>query len=232
MTAVLDTPTTGTRAATRPAATAEGRRAWAWAGALTGLAGVAMTVVTGSVTVTEEAMADNAVVLEQIIDKDAFVWAFQVACSLGALGAAVFAAGLRRRLAVQAPADSLLPSLAAAGMAAVAIMLLVGGGISTELFWSLTRSTSEVDPDTVAANLGIFNTMAWVWAGAGLTAGAMAVAALRHGSLPRWLGWVSAVTAGLILLVQLVPLQYMAAFVGAPWLLIAGLGLARSERSA
>jgi len=229
MSAVLDTA--GATARDRVGAGADQRPTWAWAGALAGLAGIAMILLSGGLAVTEGAMADNARIVDEIIDKEGVVWAFQAVCSLGALGATVFAAGLRRRLAVQAPADSLLPSLAAAGMAAVAIMLLVGGGISTELFWSLTRTAEEIDPDTVGANLGIFNTMAWVWAGAGLTAGAVAVASLRHGSLPRWIGWVSAIAAGLVLLVQLLPVQYMAAFVGAPWLLVVGLGLARAERS-
>ncbi len=110
-------------------------------------------------------------------------------------------------------------------------MLLVGGGISTELFWSLAQDADKVDPDTIGAHMAVFNTMAWVWAGIRLTTGSVAVAAIRHGSLPRWLGWFSVVVTVLVGLSQLVPLQYMAAFFGAPWLLVAGLGLARAERA-
>src|SRR5690606_4951888 len=69
---------------------------------------------------------------------------------------------------------------AVAGLASVAIMLLVGGGISTELFWALMQDHGKADPDIVAANLGIFDTMAWVWAGIGLTSGSLAVAGIRH----------------------------------------------------
>lgn len=220
----------GAPAATQGAVVLGHGRGWAWAGALAGLAGLGMIVTSGSVSVTEEAMADNALVLDQVIDDEGFVWAFQVLCSLGAAAVAVFAAGLRRKLAAQAPADSLLPALAAAGLATVAMMLLVGGGISTELFWSLLQDVEEVDADTTGAHLAIFNTMAWVWGGIGLTTGSVAVAALRHGSLPRWLGWFSAVVTVLVALTQVVPLQYLAAFVGAPWLLVAGVGLARAER--
>ena len=209
------------------------RRGWAWAGALGGLAGTAALLSSSGILPQDDALlADNALLAEALIDKDVTVWIFQVLCTVAAFGIAVFAAGLRRRLVAQAPADSLLPALATAGLASVAVMLLVGGGISTELFWQLAQDSGKADPDTIAANLAIFNTMAWVWAGIGLTSGSMAVAALRHGSLPRWLGWVSAIATGLIVLTQLVPLQYMAAFVGAPWLLIAGLGLVRQERSA
>lgn len=232
MTATVTTHPAGAAApTTRATATGHNGRGWAWAGAAAGVAGIGMIISSGGVGVSEDAMADNALVLQEIIDKDAFVWAFQVLCSAAALGVAVFAAGLRRKLAAQAPADSLLPTLAASGLAAVAIMLLVGGGISTELFWSLLQDYGKADPDTVAANLGIFNTMAWVWAGIGLTSGAVAVAGIRHGSLPRWLGWFSAVVTGLIVLTQLVPLQYLAAFIGAPWLIVAGVGLARADRA-
>jgi len=230
MTATLSTPAGATTLAPRASAPGRTGRGWAWAGAAAGLAGIGMIITSGAVVATEDALADNALVLQEVIDKEAFVWAFQALCSAAALGVAVFAAGLRRKLAAQAPADSLLPTLAASGLAAVAILLLVGGGISTELFWSLSQDLGKADPDTIGAHLSIFNTMAYVWAGIGLTAGAVAVAAIRHGSLPRWLGWFSAVVTVLVALVQLVPLQYMAAFAGAPWLIVAGIGLARAER--
>jgi hypothetical protein len=206
---------------------------WARAGALAGLTATIAFLISGGMAPGDDAlMADNALFVKEIIDTDAIVWAFQVLTVVAAAGIAVFAAGLRRKLAAQAPADSLLPSLAAAGLGSVAVVLLVGGGISTELFWHLLQDYRKSDPDTIAANLAVFNTIAWVWAGIGLTTGAVAVAALRHGSLPRWLGWVSAVATVLIVLTQLAPLQYMAAFVGGPWLLVAGIGLARQERLA
>lgn len=223
-------PAADTAVATRTSTRTTGR-GWAWAGALAGLAGIGMTVASTSLGVPEEAYADNARVLLEVIDDELAVWAFQVLCTVGAIAALVFAAGLRRKLAAQAPADSLLPTLAAAGVGTVAVMLLIGGGISTEMIWSLSQDVQDLDPDTTAAHLAIFDTMAWVWAGIGLTTASVAVAAIRHGSLPRWLGWFSVVVTVLVALTQLVPLQYLAAFIGAPWLLVAGLGLARAERA-
>jgi hypothetical protein len=230
MTAITNPVATATTTARPPATAGKG---WARAGALAGLAATVAFLVSSGIAPQDEALfADNALLAEKIIDQDAIVWMFQVLTVVAAGGIAVFAAGLRRKLAAQAPAESLLPAVAAAGLASVAAMLLVGGGISTELFWHLAQDYGKSDPDTIVANLAIFDTIAWVWAGLGLTTGSVAVAALRHGSLPRWLGWVSAVATVLIALTQLVPLQYMAAFVGAPWLLVAGLGLARQERLA
>jgi hypothetical protein len=206
---------------------------WAKAGAAAGVVAFAgLMLSSGIMTDDSSLLADNARVARDVVGNQGIVWAYQVTCTAAALGIAIFAAGLRRRLAAQAPVGSLLPGLASAGLASVAVMLLVGGGISTELFWHLAQDYGKSDPDTIAANLAIFNTMGWVWAGIGLTTGSVAVAALRHGSLPRWLGRVSLVTTVLIALTQLVPLQYLAAFIGAPWLLVAGIGLARQERGA
>jgi hypothetical protein len=207
--------------------------AWAWAGAAAGVVAlIGLVVSSGISSFDKDLLADNALLARDVTGNQGVVWIYQVCCSAGALGVAVFAAGLRRKLAAQAPAQSLLPSLAAAGLASVALMLLVGGGICTELFWHLAQDYGKSDPDTIAANLALFDTMGWVWAGLGLTTGSVAVASLRHGSLPRWLGWVSVVATVLIGITQLLPFQYMAAFVGAPWLVAAGIGLARRERGA
>jgi len=54
----------------------------------------------------------------------------------------------------------------------------------------------------------------------------VAVAALRRGSLPRWIGRVSAVAAVLILALSVLPVQYASAMVGAPWLVLTAAGLA------
>lgn len=208
-------------------------RGWAVAGAVAGALALAGLLISSGISSGDtDLLADNVLVARDVLDGDAVVWIYQVTSVAAALGVAVFAAGLRRRLGAQAPAQSLLPSLAAAGLASVSAMLLVGGGICTELFWNLAQDEGKTDPDTIAAELAIFNTIGWVWAGLGLTTAAVAIAALRHGSLPRWLGWVSVVVTVLIGLSQLVPLQYMAAFFGAPWLVIVGVGLARTERGA
>ena len=163
-------------------------------------------------------------------DAAAWVWAYQVVTVATAILVAVFAAGLFRKLSQQGPAQSLCPMLAVSGLLLVSAMSLVGGGICTEMFWGLTRDTAELDADTVAAQMAIFNTMAWVWAGAGLAAGAVAVAGLRHGAVSRALGIGSAVAAGLIALTNLVPLQYMALVPGALWIIAAGISFVRAEQ--
>ena len=215
-------------AAPRPASP---RRAWARAGVLAGLAGLAGFFASGALTdVPESALADNADYVPLIAGEGASVWLFQVLMSVAALGLAVFGAGLRRRLDEQEPVGSLAPTLAFVGLLLAAGLCLVGGGISTELFWQL-ENADKTDPDTVLANVAILNTMGWVWAGVGLSAGAVAWAGITHESVGRRLAWFSAVMATLIGVVQLVPLQYLAALPGAVWCLVAGIAMARTART-
>jgi hypothetical protein len=219
------------RAVDSTSATAGGP-AWALCGVVAGLCGLVTFIVSPTLVSewTDEIMADNELLAAELVGSEAKVWVTQVLTSLAAILLVVFGAGLRRRLAAQEPVGSLLPTVALGGTLLTATMCLVGGGISTELFWSLSEGAGATDPDTLAAQLGIFNTMLWVWAGMGLTSGAVAVAALRHGSVQRWIGWVSVVFTVLVLGTQLAPVQYMALVPASLWLVIAGAGLARRER--
>jgi hypothetical protein len=228
--------TTSAPGATYPAApgirVAPGaRRGWARAGIAAGVVGLAAFVAsTGGLAVTEEALADNALLVEEIAGKGAYIWAFQALMSAAAVGLVLFGAGLRRRLDEQEPVGSLTGTVALLGIGLTAALCLVGGGISTELFWELQAANediTQVDPDTIAANLGIYNTMGWVWAGVGLAAGAVAVAGLKHASVGRKLAWFSATMAGLIGLLQLIPLQYLAALPAALWCLVVGVAMSR-----
>jgi len=202
---------------------------WALAGVAAGVLAVAGFFLSGALSVSEDVLADNADFVAAVEGKEWVLWAYQSLTAVIAAALVVFAAGLRRRLDEQAPVGSLLPTVAFTGLALTAAMNLVGGGICTELFWLMVNADKS-DPDTIASNFGIVNTMGWVWVGIGLTAGSVAISALRHGSLPRWLGWVSVVATALIALLQLVPLQYLALVPGALWCIVAGIGMARRER--
>ncbi|MEV0727301.1 hypothetical protein [Polymorphospora sp. NPDC050346] len=212
-----------TNAAPIPAP-ASPRRGWALtgtAGGLIGLVGIFATASLGG----EEQRADNAGYVAAIADGAAYVWAHQVVCSVAIVCLAIFAAGLRRHLGAQEPAGSLVPTLAATGVGLVLVGLLIGGGISTQLFFDL-GAADEVDPDTIAAGTTIFATMSWLWGGIGLTAGAVAVGGFRHGSVSRWFAVFSAVMALLVAATQLAPVQYISLVPAGLWVIVAGLVLA------
>lgn len=204
------------------------RRRWALVGAATGLLSAIALFGVSILPIDDADLADNAQVLSKVADVEVRIWIFQTSSVLIALGLVVFGAGLHRLLRRGVPADSLLPTVAFSGTVLTATMVLVGGGISTELFWSLVHDT-EIDPDTVASHLAVFNTMAWVWAGLALTMGALAVAVRRFGVAPRWIGRMSSGAVALVALTQVVPLQYLAVVPGILWLITVGIGLARAD---
>jgi hypothetical protein len=206
--------------------------AWAWVGATGGLVGVVGLMVTGDLYDAETgAVADNTVLAAAVAMRAPLVWVNQVVTVVTAVCVIVFAAGLRRHLAAQEPAGSLVPGVAAAGLGLTAAALLVGGGIGTELYWALT-GPQPFDPDTVGAHLAIYNTTAWLWGGVGLTAGAVAAGGLWHGSVGRGLAVFSAAMALVIGTTQALPVQYISVVPGALWVIVAGLVLARGARRA
>jgi hypothetical protein len=143
----------------------------------------------------------------------------------------VFAAGLYRHLARQEPAGSLVPALAAAGVAVTAAAVFVGGGLSTEMFWALTGD-QPFDPDTVGAHVTVHNTLAWLWGGLAVSAAAVALGGLRRGSVGRGVAVVSAVLALLLVATQALPVQYAAVLPGGLWLVVTGTALALAGRRA
>lgn len=201
-------------------------RGWAVAGAIGGAVGFAGLLFTSGVTLPgQDHLGDNAAFAAAVADRAWYVWAAQVVCMVTAACLAVFAAGLRRHLSSQEPAHSLVPALAMGGLALTVVMLTVGGGISTELYWAL-QDVAKWDPDTIGAQMPIYNTMAWVWGGVGLTAAAVAAGGFRNGSVGRPFAVFSALTAALLAATQLFPVQYIAIVPAAVWVVVAGVRFA------
>jgi hypothetical protein len=208
--------------ATRSAAPT--RRGWAVAGLVGAAVGVVGLFFTSGLTIPGyDHQGDNEAFAAAIAGRAWYAWGAQVVTVVAAACLAVFAAGLRRSLAAQEPAGSLVPGLAAAGVWLTVGMLLVGGGISTELYWALDN-VENWDGDTIAAHTAIYNTMAWLWTGIGLTAATVAVGGFRNGSV----GVFSAVVAGLVAVTQAAPIQYMSLLPGALWLFVAGIRFLRT----
>lgn len=202
-------------------------RRWAVCGIAAGVLGFSQFFLTGPLIVPTEYLADNQLIADALTDKAPFVWMYQVVGVATAMLIAIFAAGLFRRLSQQGPAQSLAPMVAVGGLFLVSAMQLVGSGICTEMFHGLRQDTNELDPDTLAAQMAILNTMPWVWVGAGLAAGAVAVLGLRHGAVGRGLAIGSVVATALIALVNIVPFQYLALVPGSLWMIGAGISFAR-----
>jgi hypothetical protein len=222
-----------TSATTSDAAQARVRpqpRGWALAGIGAGLAGIVSIQASLGLSVDWERTAGDAdAIVADMAGRTGTMILFHTATLIATVLVVIFAAGLSRRLGQQAPAGSLLPAVASGGLLLVAVAGLLGSGLDTQFMFGF------IEPETMVTESGAFYTdwvatIPWLWVGAGLTGLAVAVAAIRHGAAPRWIGWVSAVLGGLTLLLGISPLQYMAGFTGPVWLLITAIGFAAGDR--
>ena len=215
----------------RPASTS---RAWAAVGvaaAASAIVGIGASMASDAVY-AESAQGNPAAIVDRLSDQVPQLLVFHVATMVAALLVLVFGAGLRRRLEAQAPAGSLLPAVAAAGMALVSVAGLLGTGLDTEFVFGVSDPEAKLVPEAAVVFGHWVGTIPWLWVGAGVTAVAVAVAALRHAAAPRWLGWFSAVLGVITLGFGISPLQYMAGMTGPVWLLVASLGFFLGDRSA
>jgi len=207
-------------------------RAWAYVGALAGLAGVVGIQASLQIDAVynKRYAGDADLILDRLGDYVPQLLVLHFTMTGAAMLLLVFAAGLRRRLRAQAPAGSLLPDVAAGGLLLTAVAGLMGAGLTTEIVFGVTDDSSAIDAEFAAVVGHWIGTVPWLWVGAGLTGVAVAVAAIRHAAAPRWLGWVAAVLGGITLLIGLSPLQYMAGFTGPVLVLVLGLGFAFGDR--
>jgi hypothetical protein len=219
------------RAPGRPAPPGRG---WAVTGSLAGLAGA--VAIYASLQIDAVYNQDYAGDAERITDRlGDFVPEILVlheGMVLSAVLLLVFAAGLRRRLAGRLPADSLLPGVAAGGLVLTSVAALLGSGFSTEIIFGITGEEGELDPEFAAVVGHWIGTIPWLWVGAGLSGVCVALASLRHGAAPRWIGIIAGLLGGLTLLLGMSPLQYLAGFTGPVLVLLMGAAFAFGDREA
>jgi hypothetical protein len=205
-------------------------RAWAWTGVAAGALAMAGIQASMAVGVNWEAVAgDPDAIVADLGTRTTELLVFHTATILSALLVLVFAAGLKRRLDAQAPAGSLVPTVAGWGLVLVSVAGLLGTGLDTQFIFGFA------EPDLLVASSGAFYsdwvaTIPWLWVGAGVTGVALGVAALKHGAAPTWIGIVGLVLGGITLLAGVSPLQYLAGFTGPLWLLVTALGFALGDR--
>jgi hypothetical protein len=187
------------------------RRGWAMAGVVAALGGV------GGVAFfdTERSIATQDVRL-------------RLCAAFGMVGVAallVFAAGLRSYLDAQTPAGSLAGAVAqTAGLVAAATLFgtYLVKFVAAEYTHRITGAA-----DTVVRN-GLDELTTGAYAALAVMMLVVALAALRHGALARWLGWVSAVVGALVAVATVAGAPPAGYLPGVAWLLVTGLALSRS----
>ena len=208
---------------------------WALAGLGAGVAGIVGIAASMSISaVYDEQLGGNAQgIYERMQDFVPNIFVFHTATLIGVVLLIIFGAGLRRRLQAQAPVGSLLPDVAAGGLLLTAVAGLMGSSLDTEFGSALVQTERvKVVPEVFVFYGHWLGTIPWLWVGAGLTGVALAVAALRHGAAPRWIGWVGAVLGGVTLAFGVSPLQYMAGMFGPVLVAVVGAGFLLGDRAA
>lgn len=213
-------------------ATSGRSRTWAYAGIGAGLAGIATIVTSSAVNAVydHDLAGDAPGILAKLQTQAGWMFAFHSITTLGAVLMVVFAAGLRRRFAATLPADSILPTVAFAGLLGTAVVSVLGAGLDTEFMMSFAAKDGSVDPVNAAMYNHWIGTIPWVWTLAGLSAVSV-FAAARAKVAPRWLGRVGLVLGGLTLVLGISPLEYMAGATGALWLLVTGIGFTVGDKA-
>jgi hypothetical protein len=137
------------------------------------------------------------------------------------MGIVLFGAIVRRALAQREPAAALTPTIAWGG-ALLTAALISSAAAMTQLAGATEKSP---DPGVLLTFYNLQeNLFAGAWCALALTAGAVAYAGLARGSVPRWLGAVSAFVAILLVLAQVV-VPWAGWFPAMIWVLVASIGL-------
>ena len=183
--------------------------------------------------VYDEELGGNAQgIYERMQDFVPNIIVFHTATLIGVVLLVVFGAGLRRRLQGDLPVGSLLPDVAFGGLLLTSVAGLMGSSLDTEFGSALVQTERvKVVPEVFVFYGHWLGTIPWLWVGAGLTGVAVAVAALRHRAVPRWIGWVGAILGGLTLAFGVSPLQYMAGMFGPLFVTIAAAGFLFGDRN-
>ena len=141
--------------------------------------------------------------------------------AIAAMAVVVYGAFLRRALADREGPGALTPSIAWGGVLLTAAMAAMSGA-HTQLTGGMEGA---VDP-AIMLTLHTLeeNLFAASWCAIALASGAVAVAGLKRGSVPRWLGGVSAFVTVLLVLAQVV-VPWAAWFPAVVWIAVSAVAL-------
>ena len=115
-----------------PSAGSGNPRGWTFAGIAAGIAGITGIAASMSIDAVYDTDlgGDPQRIVDRLSELTANMLVFHVATMVAVVTLVVFAAGLRRRLAAQAPSGSALPDVAAGGLLLTSVAGLMGAGLN------------------------------------------------------------------------------------------------------
>jgi hypothetical protein len=193
---------------------------------LTGV-GFIVVLIISFVIAGEPPSADDPVqeVIDHYVDnKDAV----RIGAFVGVAAAILlvfFGAYLRTVLGAAEGAGGMLPVLPLVGTAIVA----VGGAIDSTISFALAEAAEDIEPSAVQALQALWdNDFMPLALGTLVFLISAGLSIVRHGGLPKWLGWVALVLA----VIGFTPIGFAAFLATAIWIVIVSVMLALRARSA
>lgn len=202
----------------------DGRNSREWLAPLTGVLFVILVVVSfvlqGEPPGADEPAAE--IVEHYTDDKDAI----QIGAFIGAVAGTFFVfffAYVRKVLRAAEGASGALSIVALIGAAIIAVAAAIDSTIS----FALADRADDISPESVQALQALWDNDFVPFAlGAQLLWLAVGLSIVRHGALPKWLGWVALVFG----VASLTPLGFFAFLAGLVWVLIVSVMLAMQAR--
>jgi hypothetical protein len=195
-----------------------------WIAALTGAAFVAL-VIAGFAIGGEPPGADDPVeeIIDFYTDDEASLWISVGIEALAALALVFFGGFLKSVLRRAEGEGHMLSSVAMAGTTIVAVGLAIDATITI----TLVESVEDLEPAGVQVLSALYeNDFVPFVVGAMVFILASGISILRHGALPKWLGWVAIGLA----VISLTPIGFVGAIGIALWIAVVSVMLAVRER--
>jgi hypothetical protein len=190
-----------------------------WWTPLTGVAFLIVLVV-GFIVGGEPPDADSPVqeIVDHYVDNKDSVMAGAILTGIAATLLIFFAGSLRRALNAAEGPGGVLSAVAFAG----AIVMAVGAAIDGTISFALAERADDIDPTAVQALQALWdNDFLPIAVGAAVLLLASGLSIVRHGAVPKWLGWV----AILLAIISMTPLGFVGFLGGAVWILITSIYL-------
>ena len=198
-----------------------------WLAALTGLAFLVLAVVSAIIMGEPPDPKDDSVlkIIAYYKSNDSEIWIASGMQAIAAVALVFYGGYLRRLLLIAEGPGHMLSSVVLAGAAIVA----VSAGLDATINIALVEEVDDIDPAATQALSALWsNDFIPFVIGSSVFMLAAGLSIVRHGALPKWLGWV----AILFGIVGMTPVGFVG-FLGAGlWIGVTSIMLALRERSA
>ena len=191
-----------------------------WWAPLTGV-GFLVILIVGFIVGGEPPDAEEPVreIVDYYVDNKDSVMAGAILTGVAATLLIFFAGSLRRALSVAEGPGGVLSAVAFAG----AIVMAVGAAIDGTISFALAERADDVEPTAVQALQALWdNDFLPIAVGATVLLLASGISIVRHGAVPKWLGWA----AILLAIISMTPIGFIGFLGGAVWILITSVLLA------